>query len=105
MLNIRKTPEGIIFKIFVQTRSSESIVVGLRGDALKIKLTAAPVNNAANQMCIKYLAKRLGVAKSSLEIIKGHTSRSKQLLLRSDQVTITDNEYDRLKQLIENLVS
>ena len=105
MFNIRKTSEGIVFKILVQTRSSESSIVGLYGDALKIKLTAPPVDNSANKLCIRVLAKRLGIAKSSLEIIKGHTSRSKQILLRSDKINVTDDEISRLKQLIEKLAS
>ncbi|MBT8370530.1 MAG: DUF167 domain-containing protein [Deltaproteobacteria bacterium] len=104
MIDIRETSEGIIFKIFVQPRSSKNVIDGLYGDALKIRLTAAPVNNAANQMCLTYLSKRLGVAKSCLEIVKGHTSRSKQLLLRSDQTEVSENQHNHLKKLIENLV-
>ena len=79
--------------------------MGIYGDALKIKLTAPPVDNSANKMCIKFLAKRLGIAKSSLEIIKGHNSRSKQILLRSAQINVTDVEHNRLKQLIESTIN
>ena len=103
-LSIREHPEGIAFKIFVQPRSAKNAIVGLHGDALKIKLTAPPVDNAANKMCIKFLAKSLGVSKSQVEIIAGHTSRSKQVLLRSSQSKITKTEYDTLKAAIQNLV-
>ena len=85
MLDIRKIPEGMVFKVLIQPRSSKNMIAGLHGDALKIKLTAPPVDNAANQMCIKFLAKSLEVSKSSLEIVAGHTSRNKQVLLRSDR--------------------
>jgi uncharacterized protein (TIGR00251 family) len=104
MLLIREHPEGIIFKIFVQPRSSKNMIVGLHGDALKIKLTAAPVDNVANKMCIKFLAKHLGVSNSQIEIISGHTSRTKQLLLRSDQEKITEQERNHLKDLINCLL-
>ncbi len=104
-LNIRRNPAGIIFKIFVQPKSSKNVVVGLHGDALKIKLTAPPVDNAANKMCLKFLAKALGVSKSSIDIIAGHTSRNKQVLLKSDKVSLAANEYNRLEQLVENLIS
>jgi len=100
---MRRIPEGIIFKVFVQPKSSKNIIAGLHGDALKIKLTAPPIENAANAMCVKFLAKALSVSKSSIDIIAGHTSRNKQVLLKADMVDITAKEYHRLEQLIENL--
>ena len=105
MLSIQKNPQGLVFKVLVQPRSSKNMLAGLHGDALKVKLTAPPVNNAANRMCIKFLAKALAVPPSSLEIVSGHTSRNKQVLLRSDRPEISDKEYRRLKQLIVDLAS
>jgi len=105
MLSMYEHPQGVVFKVLVQPRSSKNMISGLHDDALKIKLTAPPVDNAANRMCIKFLAKCLRVSKSSIEIINGHTIRSKQVLLRSDQTNISENEYNHLRQLIENLVS
>ena len=102
-LNIRKNAGGLVFKVLVQPRSSKNMIAGLYNGALKIKLTAPPVDNAANQMCLKFLAKCLDVSKSSLEIIAGHSSRHKQILLRSDQIKLTPSEYKHLRQLIENL--
>ena len=104
MLLIHEHPEGITFKIFVQPRSAKNTIVGLHDDALKLKLTAAPVDNAANKMCVKFLAKTLGVSKSQVEIISGHTSRTKQILLRSDQSKISETEYKTLRAKIHNLV-
>ena len=104
MISIRTNTKGVIFKVFVQPRSSKSMIAGLRGDALKIKLTAPPVDNAANQMCIKFFANTLGISKSSIEIVAGHTSRNKQVLLRSDQGSLAKNDYRRLIQRIEKLV-
>ena len=103
MLSIQKNPQGLVFKVLVQPRSSKNMLAGLHGDALKVKLTAPPVNNAANRMSIKFLAKTLGVPPSSLEIVSGHTSRNKQVLLRSDHSNISEKEYRRLKQLILSL--
>lgn len=70
--------------MFIQPRSSKNSVVGLYGDALKIKLTAPPVEGAANKMCIEFLAKQLGVPKSTLSIISGHSSRTKQILIKNN---------------------
>jgi uncharacterized protein (TIGR00251 family) len=72
------------------------MIVGLHGDALKLKLTAPPVNNAANKMCIQYLSRQLKIAKSSLEIVSGHTSRLKQILVRT---------ADHRKSLLEKIES
>jgi uncharacterized protein (TIGR00251 family) len=80
------------------------MISGLHDEALKIKLTAPPVDNAANRMCLKFLAKGLGVSKSSLEISTGHNSRHKQILLRSDRINPSADEYKTLTNLIKNLV-
>ena len=104
MLSIREHPQGITFKIFVQPRSAKNIIVGLHGKALKIKLTAPPVDNAANKMCIKFLAKSLGISKSQIQIIAGHTSRTKKILLRSGQSKITEKEYKNLKDAVQSLI-
>ena len=103
MISIRKNSRGVVFKVLIQPRSSQNIIVGLHDDALKVKLTAPPVNNAANRMIIQFLAKALEVPKSSLEIVSGHNSRNKQVLLRSGRTNISEKEYSRLKQLILNL--
>ena len=104
-LSIREHPDGVTFKIFVQPRSANNMIIGLHENALKLKLTAPPVDNAANKMCIKFLAKSLGVSKSHVEIISGHTSRTKHILIRSSQYKITEKEYSRLKDVVQNLIS
>ena len=104
-MSIQRNPRGVVFKVLVQPRSSKNMLSGLHDDALKVKLTAPPVNNAANRMSIAILAKALGIPKSSLEIISGHTGRNKRVLLHSDRTDISEKEYHRLKQRILNLAS
>ncbi len=70
-----------MFNIRVQPRASRNRVVGLYGDALKVTLTAPPVDNAANKACTAFLAELLGLAKSAVTIVAGHTGRSKQVLV------------------------
>jgi uncharacterized protein (TIGR00251 family) len=103
MLSIRINPQGILFKVFVQPRSARNSIVGLHAGSLKIKLTAPPVDGTANKMCVKFLAKCLAVSPSSLEIINGHNSRRKTILLKSRQTPTSPAEYARLKQQIERL--
>jgi uncharacterized protein (TIGR00251 family) len=80
---IRETPEGVVFKAAIQPKGAKNEIVGLKGDALKIKLTAPPVEGAANRMCVEFLAKTLKVRKSDVEIVRGKGSRTKQVLIRS----------------------
>ncbi len=54
MLSIQKNSRGAVFKVLVKPRSFKNMLTGLHDDALEIKLTAPPVNNAANRMCIKF---------------------------------------------------
>jgi uncharacterized protein (TIGR00251 family) len=81
------------------------MIAGLHGDALKIKLTAPPVDGSANKMCIKYLAKQLNLSKSSLEIVSGHSSRTKQILIRFSGAKGSLKEQEHLKGLVESLAS
>jgi len=104
MLYMRENSEGIIFKAFVQPKSSKNKIAGLHGDALKINLNAPPVDGAANKMCIQYLAKCLKVSKSSLEIISGQTGRAKLILLRLAAGSDPNQELKRLKALILSLL-
>lgn len=76
---IQEKPEGLVFRIRVQPRSSKNQINGLHGDALKISLTAPPVDNAANKACSGFLAGLLPIAKSQVTIVSGHTGRNKQV--------------------------
>jgi uncharacterized protein (TIGR00251 family) len=80
-LAIQEKPEGLVFRIRVQPRSSKNRIMGMHGDALKINLTAPPVDNAANKACCKFLAGLLSVAKSSVTIVSGQTGRNKKVLV------------------------
>ena len=95
---------GFVLKVLIQPRSSRNIIIGLHGDALKIKLTAPPVDGAANKMCIQYLAKSLKMPRSSLEIISGQTSRKKSVLIKYKDGDDSQSERKRLKGSIESLL-
>lgn len=100
MLPIQNHSAGLTFKIRVQPRSSRNMVVGLLGDALKVKLTAPPVAGAANAMLIEFLARCLGVSRSAVEIRAGQTGRTKQILIRCDPA-----DTPRLRQCIAGLAA
>jgi uncharacterized protein len=79
---LQETPQGIVINIYVQPRSSRNRIIGLHGDSLKIAIQAPPVDDAANRMCIEFVSKCLNLPRSAVDIIGGHTSRRKRLLLR-----------------------
>jgi uncharacterized protein len=78
----QETPQGIVIRIYVQPRSSRNKIIGLHGDFLKIAIQAPPVDDAANRMCIEFLSKSLNLTRSAVEILSGHTSRIKRVLLK-----------------------
>ena len=79
---LKDHPEGLMLNVRVQPKASRNAIQGVYGEALKISLTAPPVEGAANKACIAFLAKKLGLAKSALEILSGQTSRNKRLLIK-----------------------
>ena len=65
------------FRVHVQPRASRSEIVGLHGDALKVRLMAPPVDDAANEELIALLARALGVPGSAVQIVTGGRTRTK----------------------------
>ncbi len=78
-LKLNETPEGVIFTVHVQPRASRNEISGFQGGEIKLRLTAPPVDDAANKLCIEFIAKLLGVAKSRVTIIAGAKSRHKTI--------------------------
>ncbi|KAF0219184.1 MAG: hypothetical protein FD174_2270 [Geobacteraceae bacterium] len=76
-LKITETADGVTFNIHVQPRASCNEICGIQGEEIKLRLTSPPVEDAANKLCIEFLAKLLGVAKSRVTIIAGARSRHK----------------------------
>jgi hypothetical protein len=77
MIPIRETEEGVIFNVQVLPKSSKPAVAGIHNDALKVKVTAPPVDGRANEACLEVLAGWLGVRASQISILSGHHSRRK----------------------------
>ena len=78
---VSDSKDGVILRVQVQPRASRDEVMGPHGDGLKIRITAAPVAGAANKHLLKFLAKKLRVARSQISIISGATSRAKSIAI------------------------
>lgn len=68
---------GAAFAVRVVPRASKNEIAGRVGDAIKVRLTAPPVDGKANQALVAFLAQKLGVRKNQVEIVAGETSRNK----------------------------
>jgi len=77
MTTITDSPTGTTFAVRVHPRAKKNAITGEVGDALKVALTAPPVDGKANEACIEFFAKLLKVSRSSVTIAAGLSSRNK----------------------------
>ena len=76
---LRETAEGVVLTLKVIPRSSVNGVAGVQADALKLKVTAPPVDSAANAEVVRFLAEILEVPRGAVQLLRGATSRHKQV--------------------------
>lgn len=74
---VRESGGRVRFTVHVQPRASRTEIAGLHGNALKIRLSAPPVDGAANDALVKFLASIFAVPRHAVRILAGETSRSK----------------------------
>jgi uncharacterized protein len=77
MLAIHETSAGVTFAVKVHPRAKKNAITGEFGDALKVSLTAPPIDGRANEACVEFFAKLLKVPRSSVTIASGQASRQK----------------------------
>jgi uncharacterized protein len=79
---LQQRPDGVCVSVKVQPRASRNEIAGSIGHELKIKVSAPPVDSAANEAVLELLAEVLGCARNQLELLRGATSRHKQIFVR-----------------------
>lgn len=79
MVKLNETAAGVTFAVRVQPRAKRNAIVGELGEALKIALTAPPVDGKANRACIEFFSDLLQVPRSAITIASGESSRNKVL--------------------------
>jgi len=82
-LQIRETPAVLEVRLHVLPRAKRCEISGVHNGALKVRVTAPPVDDAANHAIIKFFAAKLDISKSSIGIVAGHKSRDKILQIKS----------------------
>jgi len=93
-LKVQPTVRGVRVSFRVQPRASTTGVVGIHGDAIRVRLSAPPVDGAANQALIELLRKALGIPAGAITIVSGLSSRTKVVELEG----VTE---DRVRQLVQ----
>ena len=76
-LDVQAREGGVRFTVRVQPRASSVGLGGVHGGALRVRLTAPPVDGAANEALVALLADALGVSRRSVRIVSGATARTK----------------------------
>jgi uncharacterized protein len=79
---VRDTARGAQFALRVQPRASRNAFAGVMGDAIKLAITAPPVDGKANQAVVEYLSDVFRVPKSNIVIVSGETGRNKLIAIR-----------------------
>ena len=82
LINLKESKRGLTFDIHVIPHASRVEIVGVQEGAFKVKVTVPPIEGAANEACIKLLAKELGLKRSQLEIAFGAKSRKKTIMVK-----------------------
>lgn len=76
---LRGDGDDAVLTLHIQPGAKRSEIVGLHGEALKIRLAAPPVDGKANEALLAFIAERLGVPKSRLDLVSGPASRAKRV--------------------------
>jgi len=76
---LKQTGEGVMLDLLVQPRASRNEVVGVQGEELKVRLTSPPVDGAANDELVSFLADLFDVPGRRVSLERGHGSRDKRV--------------------------
>ena len=88
--NLKIVKDGILLKIRIVPNSSKNQFI-LSEEMIKLKITAQPIENKANKAVVEFLSKLFKIPKTSIEIVKGDTSKDKTLLLKTSDVQKIEN--------------
>jgi len=82
MVPVKDTSEGVTFTVKVHPRARKNAITGTVGEALKLALTAPPVEGRANQAVVEFFADLFEIPRSSVTIASGETGRRKVVRVR-----------------------
>jgi uncharacterized protein (TIGR00251 family) len=83
--------DAVRFSVRLQPRASKNEIAGLQGNALKVRVTAPPVDGLANEALIELLSRALNTSRRNVCIVSGHTSRTK--LIEISEVSLESIQH------------
>lgn len=86
----KQTDNGVLIGFKISPNASKNEIIKTE-EGIKIKITAQPVDGKANKALVEFLSKYFKIPKTSIEIVKGHTSKEKTLLLKTDKPQTLSN--------------
>ena len=92
---LKTTENGLIIKVKIVPNSSRNEII-LEEEFIKVKVTAQPIENKANKALIEFLSKQFKLPKTSIQIIKGETSKDKTILLSAQDENKKTNIISQL---------
>src|SRR6185503_6211155 len=98
MIALTDHAEGLLLPVRAQPGAKRNGVQGEQAGALKVAVTAPPQEGRANDALLDVLRDALGLKRSQIELVSGHTGRAKRFLIRG--VTRAELEH-RLAELVE----
>lgn len=99
------TDTGIRLRVHLQPRASQNRVVGVHGEAMKIALTAPPIEGEANAALLRFLAKLLTIPQSSVSLLSGAKSRDKQVFISTPNAEQTLHTLRDVLQRVDKKMS
>ena len=79
---LKESKDGIILQLRISPNASKNEIIRTE-EILKVKITAQPIDGKANKALIEFLSKSFKIPKSSIEILKGETSKDKTILIKT----------------------
>ena len=86
----KEAGEGIVVAIKVTPKASSNQVVGWEGEELRVRIAAVPEKGKANDTLVVFMAKWLGVSRSSVQLLSGDTGRHKKILITNPSSAVKD---------------
>jgi uncharacterized protein (TIGR00251 family) len=82
MIDYSEKDGNLVFSVRVVPRASRREIIGEHDGALRVRVVAPPVDGAANEELIRTLAQAFAVSRNAVEVISGHSSRSKRIRIK-----------------------
>ena len=79
---VQDSTDGAVLTVHVQPKASRTECAGIHGDALKVRVAAPPVDGAANEELIRFLAREFSIARSAIHLESGASGRHKRIRLQ-----------------------